>query len=54
MLRQILYWLAVVAVSVAIVIGILLLLESRDESAVEGGNAVPNVPQALADVGGRY
>ncbi len=34
MLGKILYWLAVVAVSVAIVVGVLLLLESRDDSSV--------------------
>jgi hypothetical protein len=30
-----LYWLAVLAVSVALVIGLILFLESRDQSSVE-------------------
>jgi hypothetical protein len=38
-----LYWLAVLAVSVALVIGLILFLESRDQSSVErsaGGAAL--------------
>jgi hypothetical protein len=38
-----LYWLAVLAVSVALVIGLILFLESRDQSSVErsaGGTAL--------------
>jgi hypothetical protein len=31
-----LYWLAVVAISLAILVGLILLLESRDDSSVEG------------------
>jgi hypothetical protein len=33
----VLYWLAVLAVSVAILIGLILLLESRDSSSIDGG-----------------
>ncbi len=36
MLLKILYWLAVLAVSLALVIGLILFLESRDQSSVEG------------------
>jgi hypothetical protein len=35
-LGAILYWLAVVAVSLALVIGLILLLESRDQSDIGG------------------
>ena len=34
---SILYWLAVLVVSLAILVGLILLLESRDSSQVEGG-----------------
>jgi hypothetical protein len=33
---KLLYWLAVVAVSLALVIGLILFLESRDQSSIEG------------------
>ena len=36
MLLKILYWLAVFAVSLALVIGLILFLESRDQSSIEG------------------
>jgi cytochrome b subunit of formate dehydrogenase len=36
MLLKLLYWLAVVAISLALVIGLILFLESRDQSSVEG------------------
>jgi hypothetical protein len=32
-----LYWLAVLIVSLALLVGLILLLESRDESSVSGG-----------------
>jgi hypothetical protein len=41
MLLKILYWLAVVAISVALVIGLILLLESRDQSSIDSGAATP-------------
>jgi hypothetical protein len=41
MTRNVLYWFAVVAVSVALVVGLILLLESRDRSSVEGSGAIP-------------
>ena len=37
MLLKILYWLAVVAISLALVVGLVLFLESRDQSSLESG-----------------
>jgi hypothetical protein len=34
---RVLYWLAVAIVSVAILVGLILLLESRDSSSLNGG-----------------
>ena len=36
-LLKILYWVAVLIVSLALLVGLILLLESRDDSSVEGG-----------------
>ncbi len=36
-LLKILYWLAVLIVSLALIVGLILLLESRDDSSVSGG-----------------
>lgn len=36
MLLRALYWLAVVAVSLVLVVALILFLESRDQSSVEG------------------
>lgn len=36
MMLKVLYWLAVVAISLALVVGLILFLESRDQSSVEG------------------
>jgi hypothetical protein len=41
MLLKILYWLAVIAISVALVVALILFLESRDPSSVESGVWVP-------------
>jgi hypothetical protein len=42
----VLYWVAVVIVSLAIVIAVLLLLEGRDDSSLEGGSTgAPAVAQ---------
>ena len=41
MLWRILYWTAVVAVSVAFVVCLILFLESRDESSVDDEGAAP-------------
>jgi hypothetical protein len=35
---RVLYWLAVLAISVALVIGLLFFFESRDRSSVEGSS----------------
>jgi hypothetical protein len=43
MVLKILYWLAVVAVSLALVIGLILFLESRDQSSVERSAAGPAI-----------
>jgi hypothetical protein len=39
-LGKVLYWLAVLAISIALLIGLVLLFESRDDSGVEG-SALP-------------
>jgi hypothetical protein len=36
-LLTVLYWIAVLAVSVAILVGLITLLESRDSSSINGG-----------------
>lgn len=36
MILKFIYWLAVVAISLALVIGLILFLESRDQSSVDG------------------
>jgi hypothetical protein len=36
MFLKILYWLAVIAISLALVVGLILFFESRDQSSVEG------------------
>ena len=45
MILKLLYWLAVIAVSLALVIGLILFLESRDQSSIEGA-AKPAVTSA--------
>jgi hypothetical protein len=37
LLLRVVYWLAVLAVSVAILVALILLLESRDSSSLQGG-----------------
>lgn len=44
---RILYWLAVLVVSLALLVALILLLESRDDSEVEGG-ARPSPPTRAA------
>ncbi len=36
-LLRVLYWLAVLAVSIAILVALITLLESRDSSSINGG-----------------
>ena len=40
-LLKVLYWLAVVAISLALVVALILFLESRDQSSVESDSALP-------------
>lgn len=42
MLLKALYWAAVLAISLALVIGLILLLESRDQSSVGDRGAPPS------------
>ncbi len=37
---KLVYWLAVLALSVALLVALVLLIESRDKSAVDSGGAV--------------
>ena len=37
MLLKVLYWIAVVAISLALVVGLILFFESRDQSSIESG-----------------
>jgi cytochrome b subunit of formate dehydrogenase len=41
MVLKILYWLAVVAISIALVIGLILWFESRDASEIENSGLPP-------------
>ena len=41
---RILYWLAVLIVSLAVLVGLILLLESRDDSSIEGGAIIALAP----------
>ena len=41
MFLKVLYWVAVVAISLALVVGLILFLESRDQSSVESDSALP-------------
>ena len=41
MILKILYWVAVVAISLALVVGLIMFLESRDPSDVKDDAAVP-------------
>ena len=38
-LLSVLYWVAVLVVSIAILVGLVLLIESRDQSSVEDGSS---------------
>ncbi|MBD0282514.1 MAG: hypothetical protein ICV69_10035 [Thermoleophilaceae bacterium] len=42
-LLKVLYWLAVLAVSLALVVGLILWFESRDESDIDGAGPVLRV-----------
>jgi cytochrome b subunit of formate dehydrogenase len=45
MLLKLLYWLAVIAISLALVVGLILFFESRDQSSIEGA-AAPTLTSA--------
>ena len=47
MLKHILYWALVIVVSVALVLGVLLMLESRDAPSLETGGAPPSGESSL-------
>jgi hypothetical protein len=40
-LLKVLYWVAVVAISLALVVALILFFESRDQSSVESDSALP-------------
>ncbi len=42
-LLKLLYWLAVLAIALALVIGLILWFESRDQSDIEGASAPPGL-----------
>jgi cytochrome b subunit of formate dehydrogenase len=44
-LLKVLYWLAVLAISLALVIGLILWFESRDASEIEG-SGLPDISSA--------
>jgi len=46
MIGKILYWGAVVAISLALVVALIIFFESRDDSSLEGAR-VPAIPAAL-------
>jgi hypothetical protein len=46
MVGRILYWVAVFAISLLLVVGLILFIESRDDSSLEE-SARPGVPAAL-------
>jgi cytochrome b subunit of formate dehydrogenase len=37
---KVIYWVAVVAISLALVVGLILFLESRDQSSVDSNSAL--------------
>ena len=41
---KVIYWVAVVVISLALVVGLILFLESRDQSSVDSNSAVPVSP----------
>jgi hypothetical protein len=45
-LVKIIYWLAVVAISLALVVALILFLESRDPSSVEDSGVAPALRSA--------
>ena len=48
MLLKLLYWLAVLAISLALVVGLILWFESQDQSSLEGSGPLPHPRRQLA------
>ena len=46
LLLRIIYWLAVLAISIAILVGLITLLESRDSSSIDGGAWIASLSAA--------
>ena len=46
---KLLYWLAVVVISLALVVALILFFESRDQSQIEGGAAIGVPAGSVAD-----
>ena len=44
MLLRVVYWVAVIAISLALVVGLILFFESRDQSSVESGALLLSLP----------
>ncbi len=44
MFLKLLYWLAVIAISLALVVGLILFLESRDQSSIASGALLLSSP----------
>ena len=47
-LGKVLYWAAVLVVSLALLVGLILLFESRDQSDIEGGDGSRSAPPSSA------
>jgi hypothetical protein len=43
-LLRVVYWVAVIAISLALVVGLILFFESRDQSSVESGVLLLSFP----------
>lgn len=51
MVGKVLYWLAVLLVSLAILVGLVLFLESRDDASLGARTQPPRAPSGLAYAG---
>lgn len=52
MALKILYWLAVVAISLVLLVGLVLFFESRDQSTLDEGAGTPPSPPLVLDTAG--
>ena len=48
MLKTLVYWLAVIVISLALVVGLILWFESQDESEIEGSSVSPPTSTAAS------